>query len=71
MEIKAHAQLVAVCARVADAVFQRGGGHLAYGHHAIDAACLYQLLQILVHVAAIGIEPPSIALKIILIDLGF
>ena len=71
VEIKAHTQLVAVCTCVADAVFQRGGGHLAYGHHAVNAACLYQLLQILVYVAAIGIEPPSVALKIILIDLRF
>ena len=71
VEIKAHTQLVAVCTCVADAVFQRGGGHLAYGHHAVNAACLYQLLQILMHVAAIGIEPPSVALKIILINFRF
>ena len=56
---------------VADAVFQRGGGHLPHRDHAVDAARGDQLLQVLVDVAAIGIEPPSIALKIILIDLRF
>ena len=69
MEVEAHAQLVAVRAGVTDAVFQRGGGHLPYRDHAVNAACLHQFLQIPVHIAAIGVKTAAIAFKIVFIDL--
>jgi len=69
VEIEAHRQLVVALSGVADAVFQRGGGHLPHRDHAVDAARGDQLLQVLVDVAAIGVEAAAVALKIVLIDL--
>ena len=67
VEIEAHRQLVVALSGVADAVFQRGGGHLPHRDHAIDAARGDQLLQVLVDVAAIGVEAAAVALVVILV----
>ena len=70
VEIEAHRQLVIALSGVADAVFQRGGGHLPHRDHAVDAARGDQLLQVLVDVAAIGVEAAAVALVVILVKFG-
>ena len=67
VEIEAHRQLVVALSGVADAVFQRGGGHLPHRDHAVDAARSDQLLQVLVDVATIGVEAAAVALVVVLI----
>ena len=67
VEIEAHRQLVVALSGVADAVFQRGGGHLPHRDHSVDAARGDQLLQVLVDVAAIGVEAAAVALVVVLI----
>ena len=66
VERKRLRQLVVARRGVADAVLDRGGAHLAHGHHVLDPALAHQLLQVLVHVRPIGIEATAVALEVVL-----
>ena len=68
MEGEDHLQFLLGRIGVTDTVVQRGRGHLTDGHIARDAACLDQLLQILMDLGAIGVEAPAVALMIVFID---
>ena len=71
MEVEAHRQFMVARSSVSDAVFQRGGGHFAHRHHAVDAACRHQFFQVFVDIAAIGVEATAIARKVVLIHFRF
>jgi predicted nucleic acid-binding protein len=61
-------ELVVARCRVVDAVLDRGRAHLADRDHIVDARVVYQLLDILMHVRAVRIEPPAVALLVVLED---
>ena len=70
VEREGHRQLVEVGVGVADAVVDGGGAHLADGDHVIDAGLADQLLEVLVNVRAVGVEPSSVSLVVVLPDGG-
>ena len=64
MEVEAHRQFMVARSSVYPMqFFQRGGGHFARNHHAVDAACT-RLLSVFVDIEAIGVEATAIARKV-------
>ena len=66
VEVEDHRKLLLGGVRVADAVLEGGGGHLADRDHRVDPRIAREFLQKIVDVAPIGVETASVALVIVL-----
>ena len=70
VEAEHHRELLFGGVRVADAVLEGGGGHLADGDHRVDPRVAREFLEELVDVAAVGVEAAAVALRVVFKDGG-
>ena len=65
MEMKTHGKFFLLRGGIADAVFQRCGGHFPHGDEVFDPCVPDQFFQIFVDMRAVAVESPPVSLKII------